>query len=59
MSNWVTQFSRVDLRPSRFDPPEQRWLELQDSLGRWGRGLSLERLQRLGEIARTDQDEWH
>ena len=44
-------------RPSRYEQPEQRWLELQDSLGRWGRGLSLERLQRLGDISKTDLNE--
>ena len=49
------QFSGMDLRPSRFDPSVQRWLELQDSFARWGKGLSVERLQQLGESVRADQ----
>ena len=46
MSQWFTQFSRMDLRPSRFDPSEPRWLELQDSLGLCGQALNVERLAR-------------
>ena len=55
--NWITSYCNGPDRPSRYEQPEKRWLELQDSLGRWGPGLSLERLQRLGEIAKTDQNE--
>ena len=57
MSQWFTQFSRMDLRPSRFDPSEPRWLELQDSLGLCGQALNVERLEHLVQIAKTDQNE--
>ena len=43
--NWITSYCNGPDRPSRCEQPEKRWLELQDSLGRWGRGLSVERLE--------------
>ena len=57
MSQWFTQFSRMDLRPSRFDPSAPRWLALQDSLGLCGQALNVERLEHLVQIAKTDQNE--
>ena len=55
--NWITSYCNGPDRPSRYEQPEKRWLELQDSLSRWGQGLSIERLQQLGEIARADINE--
>tara|TARA_B100000674_G_scaffold465409_1_gene448309 strand:- start:89 stop:265 length:177 start_codon:yes stop_codon:yes gene_type:complete len=54
-SNWVTQFTLSTARPSRFEPPERHWLDLQDSLNRWGSGFSWSRYEQLGTIARIDQ----
>ena len=53
--NWITAYSRIDVRPIRYKRPEDEWLELQGSLNRWGKGLSVERLQRLGWISRIDE----
>ena len=52
--NWVTAFSLSSARPSRFDEPEQRWLELQENLNRWGGSHTMQQLQQLGRIAKTD-----
>jgi len=54
--NWVTQFTLSTARPSRFDEPEARWLELQPDLNRWGGSHTWQQLQRLGVIARIDQN---
>ena len=53
-SNWVTQYSPQASRQSRFDVPDQRWLELQENLNRWGGSHTMQQLQQLGRIARTD-----
>ena len=52
--NWVTQFSLSTARPSRFDEPEARWMELQENLNRWGGSHTMQQLQQLGRIAKTD-----
>ena len=52
--NWVTQFTLSTARPSRFDEPEARWMELQESLNRWGGSHTMQQLQQLGNIAKTD-----
>ena len=55
--NWVTAYSPVSARQSRFEEPEGHWLELQQRLNRWGGGQTIERLEQLGQIAKTDQNE--
>ena len=54
--NWVMQYSNSRPRPQRFDAPDSHWLDLQDSLNRWGGGQTWQRLQNLGAIARIDQN---
>ena len=54
-NNWITAYTPQSIRPSRFDPPERHWLELQDSLNRWGSSSSWKRYEQLGDIAQTDQ----
>ena len=54
-SNWITAFTSLSMRASRFEPPERHWLDLQESLNRWGSGFSWSRYEQLGSIARTDQ----
>ena len=55
--NWLTAYSPVSPRQSWFEEPEGHWLELQQRLNRWGGGQTIERLEQLGQIARTDQNE--
>jgi len=55
--NWVTTYSPVFAGQSRFEEPEDHWLALQQRLNRWGGGQNIERLEQLGQIARTDQNE--
>ena len=55
--NWVTAYSPVSARQPRFEEPEGHWLELQQRLKRWGGGQTIERLEQLGQIAKTDQNE--
>ena len=52
--NWITAYSRMDARPTRYERQEEEWLDLQRSLNSGGKGLSIEKLQQLGEIAKTD-----
>ena len=56
-TNWVTgSYTNGQQRPSRYKPTEERWLELQRRLGRWGNGGDTwRRLEHLGAIARTDE----
>ena len=49
--NWVMEYSGNRPRPQRFDAPDTHWLDLQDSLNRWGGGQTWQRLQHLGAIA--------
>jgi hypothetical protein len=53
-SNWITAYTSQSMRPSRFDEPEQRWLELQENLNRWGGSHTMQQLQQLGRIAKAD-----
>ena len=56
MANWVTDgYLNSGDRPGRYEKPDRYWLELQRSLGRWGGGQTWQRLEQLGEIAKTDQ----
>ena len=52
--NWITAYTAQSMRPSRFEPPERHWLDLQESLNTWGSGYSWSRYEQLGSIARTD-----
>ena len=52
--NWVMQYSNSNPRPQRFDEPENHWLDLQDSLNRWGGSKTWQQLQQLGQIAKID-----
>ena len=54
-SNWVTAFSTINTRRTRYEPPEQTWMDLQTSLQRWGSGYSWSRYEQLGDIADTSQ----
>ena len=56
---WVTDgYLNGQQRPSRYVPTDEHWLELQRRLGRWGNSShTWRRLERLGAIARTDQNE--
>ena len=57
-SNWVTDgYLNGGQRPDRYPPTHQHWLELNRRLGRWGGGQTWRRLEQLGQIARTDQNE--
>jgi len=53
--NWVTAYSPISARQSRFEEPEGHWLALQQRLNRLGGGQAMEQLEQLGVIARTDQ----
>ena len=55
-TNWVTgSYTNGQQRPSRYEPTDERWLELQRRLGRWGNGgQTWRRLEHLGAIAKTD-----
>ena len=52
--NWITAYTSQSMLPSRFEPPERHWLDLQDSLNRWGSGMNWSRYEQLGTIARID-----
>ena len=54
-SNWITAFSTNAMGRTRYDPPEQHWLDFQTNLQRWGSGFSWSRYEQLGTIARADQ----
>ena len=56
-SNWVTgSYTNGQQRPSRYEPTDEHWLELQRRLGRWGNSShTWRRLEHLGAIAKTDQ----
>ena len=55
-TNWVTgSYTNGQQRPSRYEPTDEHWLELNRRLGRWGGGQTWRRLEHLGAIARTDQ----
>jgi len=57
-TNWVTSYMNGGNRPSRYQPTPEHWLELQRRLGRWGNSShTWRRLEHLGQIARTDQNE--
>ena len=49
-SHWIAQKHHRDSIP-----PEHHWLELQDSLNRWGSSNSWKRYEQLGAIARANQ----
>ena len=49
--NWITAYTSQSMRPSRFDPPERHWLDLHESLNRWGAGFSWSRYEQLGQNA--------
>lgn len=56
MTNWITRFSRLDPRPSRFEATPDHWRQLEVDLQHWGgTATSWRRLEHLGTIARTDQ----
>ena len=52
--NWITAYSSQSMRPSRFEPPERHWLDLQESLNRWGSGYSWSRYKQLGQNAQLE-----
>ncbi len=55
---WVTgSYMNGGDRPSRYEPTPEHWLELQHRLGRWGGGQTWRRLENLGQIAKTDQND--
>ena len=55
-SNWGTgSYTNGQQRPSRYEPTDERWLELQRRLGRWGNGgQTWRRIEHLGAIAKAD-----
>ena len=55
--NWVTAYSPISARQSRFEEPEGHWLELQQSLNRWDGKQTLERLEQLGAMAEIEGDD--
>ena len=56
-TNWVAgSYTNGQQRPSRYEPTPEHWLELNRRLGRWSGGQTWRRLQRLGVIARIDQN---
>jgi hypothetical protein len=54
-SNWITAYTSADYRSSRFDEPDRHWLELQRRLNRWSGASTWQRLEQLGQIAKTDR----
>ena len=50
----IMQYSNSQPRPQRLDAPDTYWLDLQDSLNRWGGSKTWQQLQQLGQIAKTD-----
>ena len=53
--NFVTQYSFLDVKPSRFEPTPGYWREFEAQLQRWGGTSSWKRLEQLGQVARTEQ----
>ena len=55
-TNWVTgSYTNGQQRPSRYEPTDEHWFELQRRLGRWGNGGHTWRsLEHLGAIAKAD-----
>ena len=54
--NWVMQYSNSQPRPQRFNAPDTHWLDLQDSLNRWGGSKTWQQFQQLGQIATFDSN---
>ena len=54
--NWLMRYSNSKPRPQRFDEPENYWLDLQDSLNRWGGSKTWQQLHQLGRMVKTN---WH
>ena len=55
---WVTDgYLNGHQRPSRYEPTNEHWLELNRRFGRWGGGQTWRRLEHLGQIARSEQND--
>ena len=55
--NWVGAYMNGGNRPSRYEPTLQHWRDLDARLQCWGGVSSWKRLEQLGPVARTDQNE--